>query len=165
MNSIVIRNAVESMFNTQIHIPSREREMVYMRSIYYKLCKDFTFESLTKIGKAVNKDHATVIHGLKVFDNLINPLWEKDYYNRYLKLHERLNKKIDTQVKRSNPNKFYREKYRVKLLQNKQMYAFTKTCLDKMESMGHKFTNVLRNQLDNIIDDKQFSNDNKRKGK
>tara|TARA_B100000925_G_scaffold212015_1_gene161685 strand:- start:116 stop:613 length:498 start_codon:yes stop_codon:yes gene_type:complete len=165
MNSTVIRNAVESMFNTQIHIPSREREMVYMRSIYYKLCKDFTFESLTKIGKAVNKDHATVIHGLKVFDNLINPLWEKDYYNRYLKLHERLNKKIDTQVKRSNPNKFYREKYRVKLLQNKQMYAFTKNCLDKMESMGHKFTDVLRNKLDNIIDDKQFSNDNKRKGK
>ena len=165
MNSIVIRNAVESMFNTQIHIPSREREMVYMRSIYYKLCKDFTFESLAKIGKAVNKDHATVIHGLKVFDNLINPLWEKDYYNRYLKLHERLNKKIDTQVKRSNPNKFYRDKYRVKLLQNKQMYTFTKNCLDKMESMGHKFTDVLRNQLDNIIDDKQFSNDNKRKGK
>jgi len=160
MNSIVIRNAVESMFNTQIHIPSREREIVYMRSIYYKLCKDFTFESLTNIGKAVNKNHATVIHGLKVFDNLINPLWEKDYYNKYLKLHERLNKKIDTQVKRSNPNKFYREKYRVKLLQNKQMYAFTKTCLDKMESMGHKFTNVLRNQLDNILDDKQFSNDN-----
>ena len=40
------------------------------------------------------------------------------------------------------------------------MYSFTRDCLNKMESMGHKFTNVLRNKLDNIIDDKQFSNDN-----
>jgi len=29
-----------------------------------------------------------------------------------------------------------------------------------MESMGHKFTNVLRNKLDNIVDDKQFKDDN-----
>ena len=43
---------------------------------------------------------------------------------------------------------------------NKQMYTFTRNCLEKMESMGHKFTDVLRNQLDNIVDDKQFKNDN-----
>jgi len=40
------------------------------------------------------------------------------------------------------------------------MYTFTRNCLEKMESMGHKFTDVLRNQLDNIVDDKQFKNDN-----
>ena len=160
MNSITIRNAVESLFNTQIHIPSREREIVYMRSIYYKLCKEFTFESLTKIGNTVNKDHATVIHGLKIFENIINPLWEKDYYQKYLKLQAQLNTKTKLTVKRSDPNKFYREKYRIKLLQNKEIYKFARTCLSKMDSMGHKFTDVLRNQLDNMIDDKKFKDDN-----
>ncbi len=160
MNSITIRNAVESLFNTQIHIPSREREIVYMRSIYYKLCKEFTFESLTKIGNTVNKDHATVIHGLKIFENIINPLWEKNYYQKYLKLQAQLNTKTKLTVKRSDPNKFYREKYRIKLLQNKEIYKFARTCLSKMDSMGHKFTDVLRNQLDNMIDDKKFKDDN-----
>ena len=160
MNSITIRNAVESLFNTQIHISSREREIVYMRSIYYKLCKEFTFESLTKIGNTVNKDHATVIHGLKIFENIINPLWEKDYYQKYLKLQAQLNTKTKLTVKRSDPNKFYREKYRIKLLQNKEIYKFARTCLSKMDSMGHKFTDVLRNQLDNMIDDKKFKDDN-----
>jgi len=160
MNSITIRNAVESLFNTQIHISSREREIVYMRSIYYKLCKEFTFESLTKIGNTVNKDHATVIHGLKIFENIINPLWEKDYYQKYLKLQAQLNTKTKLTVKHSDPNKFYREKYRIKLLQNKEIYKFARTCLSKMDSMGHKFTDVLRNQLDNMIDDKKFKDDN-----
>tara|TARA_B100001057_G_scaffold88852_1_gene85024 strand:+ start:2625 stop:3020 length:396 start_codon:yes stop_codon:yes gene_type:complete len=131
-----------------------------MRSIYYKLCKEFTFESLTKIGNTVNKDHATVIHGLKIFENIINPLWEKDYYQKYLKLQAQLNTKTKLTVKRSDPNKFYREKYRIKLLQNKEIYKFARTCLSKMDSMGHKFTDVLRNQLDNMIDDKKFKDDN-----
>ena len=160
MNSTAIKNSVQNTFNTFIDVRSRKREVVYMRAIYYKLCKEFTFESLVKIGKTINKDHATVIHGLKVFDNVINPTWEKSYYNKYLKLQEHLNTKVKLQVKQLDPNKFYREKYRIKLLQNKQMYNFTRTCLDKMDSMGHKFTNVLRSKLDNIVDDKQFNNDN-----
>jgi len=160
MNSTAIKNSVQNTFNTFIDIKSRKREVVYMRAIYYKLCKEFTFESLVKIGKTINKDHATVIHGLKVFDNVINPTWEKGYYNKYLKLQEHLNTKVKLQVKQLDPNKFYREKYRIKLLQNKQMYNFTRACLDKMDSMGHKFTNVLRSKLDNIVDDKQFNNDN-----
>jgi len=160
MNTIVIKNTVQNTFNTFIDVKSRKRELVYIRAIYYKLCKEFTFDSLDKIGKTIGKDHATVIHGLKLFENIINPTWEKDYYNTYLKLHEQLNKKVNLQIRRINPDGFYRDKYRIKLLQNKQMYTFTRNCLNKMDSMGHKFTNILRKQLDNIVDDKQFNNDN-----
>ena len=160
MNSTAIKNSVQNTFNTFIDVRSRKREVVYMRAIYYKLCKEFTFESLVKIGKTINKDHATVIHGLKVFDNVINPTWEKGYYNKYLKLKEHIENKLHLQVKKVDADRYYKSKYRIKLLQNKKMYNFTKDCLDKMESMGHKFTGILRSQLDNIIDDKQFTNDN-----
>ena len=115
MNSTVIRNAVESMFNTQIHIPSREREMVYMRSIYYKLCKDFTFESLTKIGKAVNKDHATVIHGLKkrkkklpTYPIVIRKKYQKVSRNKVMFFYCLISRYFDERLV-SNPEISFRE--------------------------------------------------------
>ena len=160
MNSIAIRNIVNNAFNNKIQERTRSRDVVYPRAIYYKLAQDYSGESLVKIGKAVEKDHATVIHGLKLFENVINPLWEKDYHRKYLKLQEHMDTKMKMQVKRLDPDRFYKEKYRDKLLQNKQMYNFTHTCLDNMESMGHKFKVVLRSKLHNIVDDKQFSNDN-----
>ena len=160
MNSIAIRNAVNNAFNKKIQETTRRRDVVYPRAIYYKLAQDYSGESLASIGRIVSKDHATVIHGLKLFENVINPLWEKNYHNKYLKLKEQLDNKMRLQVKSIDPNRFYRDKYRIKLLQNKEMYTFTRNCLIKMESMGHKFTDVLRNQLDNMIDDKQFKHDN-----
>ena len=134
MNSIVIRNAVNNAFNKQIQERTRRRDVVYPRAIYYKLAQDYSGESLVKIGKAVD--------------------------NKDLKLKEQMDTKMKLQGKRLDPDRFYRDKYKIKLLQNKQMYTFTRNCLEKMESMGHKFTDVLRNQLDNIVDDKQFKNDN-----
>ena len=71
INSFTIKKAVESVFNTKLSVKTRKRDVIYMRCIYYKLCRDLTFESLNSIGKQVNKDHATVLHGLKTFDNLI----------------------------------------------------------------------------------------------
>ena len=160
MNSIAIRNIVNNAFNKKIQERTRRRDVVYPRAIYYKLAQDYSGESLVKIGKAVDKDHATVIHGLKLFENVINPLWEKDYHRKYLKLQEHMNTKMKMQVKRLDPDRFYKEKYKVKLLQNKQMYNFTKDLLFKMNLMGHKFTNQLRTQLDNIVDDKKYKDDN-----
>lgn len=160
MNTIAIRNAVNNAFNKRIQETTRRRDVVYPRAIYYKLAQDYSGESLVSIGRTVDKDHATVIHGLKLFENVINPLWEKDYHRKYLKLQEQMDAKMRLQVKRLDPDRFYRNKYRIKLLQNKEMYKFTRDCLTKMDLMGHKFTDILRKQLDNIVDDKQFSNDN-----
>jgi len=44
---------------------TRLREFVYARQLYAYFCKKYTNESLTKIGKFINKDHATVIHSQK----------------------------------------------------------------------------------------------------
>ncbi len=156
MNSTIIKKAVENAFNTQIHIPSRERDIVYMRAIYYKLCKEFTFEPLHEIGKAVNKDHATVIHGLKIFENIIDNFWEKEYFNVYMSIRQHIKNKVSLEIKSNDPNKFYKNKYRVKLLQNKQLYNYTKQCIDKLEEMDYKYCEILRNKLNDITSDKKY---------
>jgi chromosomal replication initiation ATPase DnaA len=43
---------------------TRLRDFVYARQLYAYFCKEYTNESLTKIGKFIHKDHATIIHSI-----------------------------------------------------------------------------------------------------
>lgn len=48
---------------------TRTREMTQARFIYFKLARKFCrYTSLAAIGREVNRDHATVINGLKKYD-------------------------------------------------------------------------------------------------
>ncbi len=52
-----------------LHSRTRTRELAQARFIYFKLARKFCrYASLTAIGKEVNRDHATVINGLKKYD-------------------------------------------------------------------------------------------------
>ena len=49
---------------------SRMKEYVYARAVYFKLSREFTNFSFKEIGNLVDKDHASVMHGMKVFEML-----------------------------------------------------------------------------------------------
>jgi len=95
-----IRNEVVNKFNADITKKNRTRELVYGRVVYYKLCKNLTSHSLTEIGSLISKDHATVLHGLKVFESLE---FNKDVYyiNAYEELLEKL--KLNYVINIKNP--------------------------------------------------------------
>jgi len=60
-------------------VKSRKRHVVYRRYVvfyYLRYCKDMT---LSEIGKASGFDHATVIHGLKQFDNMMK-MNDKEFF-------------------------------------------------------------------------------------
>lgn len=48
---------------------TRKRKYIYAKAIANKLCKKFTNDSLSDIGKNSKSDHATVLHSIKEFDN------------------------------------------------------------------------------------------------
>ena len=62
---------------------TRKREYFLVRAIYYKLAKEYTLCSLDKIGSELNKDHATVLHGINKFN-----LEMKKYYPELYELYE-----------------------------------------------------------------------------
>jgi hypothetical protein len=66
-----IKDYIEANANVVLKNKTRSRDMAYARAIYYKLAKRHTVQPLSKIGKLVNRDHATVLHGLKLFDEAI----------------------------------------------------------------------------------------------
>jgi len=66
-----IKDYIEANIKVSLKKKTRARDMCYARAVYYKLAKRYTVQSLTSIGKLVNRDHATVLHGLKLFDEAI----------------------------------------------------------------------------------------------
>ena len=65
MNKETIKEIVENYFEISISRNTRKRQYVEARAIYFKLCRIFTQLSLEQIGKSVNRDHASVLHGVK----------------------------------------------------------------------------------------------------
>lgn len=50
---------------------SRKREKVYARAAAFNFIRKNTKLSLSSIGDLLNKDHATVLHSLKLYNNFI----------------------------------------------------------------------------------------------
>lgn len=58
----IIKSAVDKSFGLDIAKNSRKIPYVRARSVYYRLCKDFTMFSQETITGCVKRDHATFIH-------------------------------------------------------------------------------------------------------
>jgi len=97
---------------------NRKREIVYSRAIYYKLARVHTRESLSSIAKKVKRDHATALHGLKVFDEQISVYKDAiEYLKVYDKLDSLIRRSTNTREKDINPGPYYRNKFANALLE------------------------------------------------
>ena len=71
MNKEMIKEIVDNYFELNLKRNTRKRNYVEARAIFYKLCREFTKLSLEQIGQQVNRDHASVLHGIKSLNNWI----------------------------------------------------------------------------------------------
>jgi len=85
-----IKQIVELYSSKAIDEETRKQNIVFIRAIYYRLARTLTLESLNSIGRVLNKNHATVLHGLKIFPSVYKI---KKYKNLYLKCYENLQNK------------------------------------------------------------------------
>ena len=83
-----IKETIEWRSGMKFDSPSRERNRSYLRSLYYTLAKEYTNQTITAIAKTVNRDHSTVVHGLKLFEQAYTyePLI-RDLYEDFLSEH------------------------------------------------------------------------------
>lgn len=79
-----IKSYVDKHSGYDISTRSRKAEVVLFRTLYFKLAIDTTSWSLQKIGKIVNRDHATVLHARKnLFDELMKNKHLSNLYDIY----------------------------------------------------------------------------------
>ena len=80
-----ILNLVEKELNLpNLKSEIRTRERVQARFIYFKLARTFCmYSSLSAIVREVNRDHATVLHGLSRYDEEAKyDIYMEDVYNK-----------------------------------------------------------------------------------
>jgi chromosomal replication initiation ATPase DnaA len=91
----IIRKRINEFFGIDIDEPTRIEKYVEARMIYYWLCYYFTNMNLSRIAKTVNKNHATVLHGIKNFPNFMDT--DKQFKEKFLAIYDTL--KEDVQKK------------------------------------------------------------------
>lgn len=64
-----------------IRLPTRKREYVDARRIAYKIFRTTKMYSYSKIGSLFDKDHATILFGVKTAENLLDvePCFKENY--------------------------------------------------------------------------------------
>ena len=75
-----IRDYVLTFYGVNGHkFKKRQRNLVEARNVFFHISKRYGYIH-ADIGSAVKKDHSTVVHGLKVVENLCS--YDKDFRNR-----------------------------------------------------------------------------------
>lgn len=111
MNEITLQG-ISTMLSRklQINIADKKsrREYVYARALYFKLAKEFTSSSYKEMGYLVNRDHPSVIHGLKVFDIIV--LHKDPILNTYYECRRMLTS-VKEDLVNDNDAQYWRVKY------------------------------------------------------
>ena len=89
MTAEQIKDIVEFKFTANLNEKTRRRYLVYTRAVYFKLCRKYTPLTLSEIGKTVGKDHATVLHGIRLYDEQVV---------KYSPFHKKVYKNIDNKI-------------------------------------------------------------------
>mgnify|MGYP003647898246 CR=1 FL=1 len=120
MELIEIKKLVEKHTKRKLNVRNREQDNVYCRALYCKLAKLHTKKSTDKIGKVISRDHATVLHNIKLFDNVI-----VNYEVEYLKIFKTLDKILKIKTRKTekilNPDTYYKRRYTELLLNHRTL--------------------------------------------
>ena len=147
MNSRYILEVIEKEFGgISISEKKRINEYAYPRFVYFKLCKEFTNESLYCIGRNIDRDHATVINGVKRFKANTKPFVKekfKPFYQVYLRLKSELvNIDLDYTNFREPANLYEEElEAEVKLKYEKQLIKIMKKHAKELEKQRVEMNN------------------------
>ena len=100
MRSKDITRIVKQYFDTDFTVKTRDRRTIYMRALNNALCRRYTNESLSMIGRNYySGDHATVLHSIKMFnDNYIYQTSPIDMKKAYIDLELMLEGTEDVKI-------------------------------------------------------------------
>jgi len=134
MNKETIKEIVESYFEISISRNTRKRQYVEARAIYFKLCRIFTQLSLEQIGKSVNRDHASVLHGVKSINTWVQVDKRMNNNMRILK-----NKIINYQIEKDKTVEL-NESIVLKYIQLKEQVKWQEEMIQKLNTDLNEIT-------------------------
>ena len=134
MNKETIKEIVENYFELSISRNTRKRQYVEARAIYFKLCREFTQLSLEQIGKSVNRDHASVLHGVRSINTWVQV--DKRMSNS---MHILRNKIINYQIEKDETVEL-NESIVLKYIQLKEQVKWQEEMIQKLNTDLNEIT-------------------------
>ena len=134
MNKETIKEIVENYFEISISRNTRKRQYVEARAIYFKLCRIFTQLSLEQIGKSVNRDHASVLHGVRSINTWVQVDKRMNNNMRILK-----NKIVNYQIEKDETVEL-NESIVLKYIQLKEQVKEQQEIIDKLNTDLNEIT-------------------------
>lgn len=105
-----IAEMVAAELKTNLHQNNRKQKVIYARVIYYRLAREYTPYSLQRIADVFNKNHATALHGFRMFENF---KLQPNLYQRELAAYETIGKvlkKVKVKKNETHIEKLIRDK-------------------------------------------------------
>ena len=94
----------------------KTNQYVFARTVYYKLAKELTNLPISEIGRQVNKDHCSVLHNLKNFEEVVKRKELKKIYDTFKEFPLQEERTTYTQALIQN------ESLKLELIELKQKY-------------------------------------------
>jgi hypothetical protein len=79
LNLVELREQLEKESGYNLRIPNRKQEINFVRHIFYIRARRMGYP-LFQIGDALNRNHATALHGIRQFMNLHNDPFVREHY-------------------------------------------------------------------------------------
>lgn len=138
-----IKDEIDNYYDINISDKSRKLEYIEGRCIFYDLALHFNPVSFryARVGKALNKHHATVMHGLKTFESLY--MCDSNFRKNYQILKDKIKLKIDSIIEIEEEL----EKENKMLVENEEVKNFKEKKLIKRISILEDRILKLRSKL------------------
>jgi hypothetical protein len=131
---------IEATADVNISTRSRKRHLVELRGLYFKLALETTNYSCQKIGKMVDRDHASVLHSRKyVFDKIMLDHTILDIYHNY-----------KVEVLCQQVTEYYKNQKQFNILKNKY-----NTLYSRYGSLKTRYNNVMQGFDDELTDNEK----------
>lgn len=109
--SKIVREHIEQELAVDLKQVCRVRSLVYARFLYFKVMKEKTRLSVSAIGGFIGKDHASVLHGVKMFDDVVR-VHESHLVDMYFTLCDMVDEYYEDGNGYESPETYWKKKYK-----------------------------------------------------
>ena len=150
-----LKNAIEKEFGNRIDTPLRKREYTYARAVYCKIAREMSNGAIThsEIGKSINRDHATVMHNIKVvFPFAVREKFFKDLYDALSLIYQPEQINPTDELKSSETDTMLRNRVIKLIRQNKELKYKIQTVEKGNELFEPLFRDLSYDELNEVYD-------------
>jgi len=134
-----VYNLVSDYFEIEyLGANTRKTEIVFGRYVYFKLCDEFTTVKLESIANKVGLvSHASVLHGIKNFEDMFSQIHFKKHKEGYEHLSEVIKKIIAKEKSEKRKADKFAEKIELDVL--KEIYSLKSQDIKDFEEVAKEF--------------------------